>query len=44
MMVKGEGEIPDLRISTRRDAHTGGDWVREATAAYAAKQAAEVAA
>ena len=44
MMVKGEGEIPDLRISTRRDAHTEGDWVREAAAAYAAKQSAEVAA
>ena len=38
MMVKGEGEIPDLRISTRRNAHTEGEWVREAAVAYAEKQ------
>jgi ring-1,2-phenylacetyl-CoA epoxidase subunit PaaA len=37
-MVKGEGEIPDLRISTRRNAHTEGEWVREAAVAYAEKQ------
>ena len=43
-MVRGEGEIPDLRIGTRRAAHDGGDWVREAAAAYAAKQAARNAA
>ncbi|MEM9201239.1 MAG: 1,2-phenylacetyl-CoA epoxidase subunit PaaA [Actinomycetota bacterium] len=42
-MVKGEGEIPDLRIGVRRAAHDDGAWVREAAAAYAAKQA-EVAA
>lgn len=38
-MVKGEGEIPDLRLSVRRRAHEDGAWVREAAAAYAAKQA-----
>ena len=43
-MVKGEGEIPDLRIRVRRDAHTDGAWVREAAEAYAAKQAARAAA
>ena len=37
-MVKGEGEIPDLRISTRRNAHAEGEWVREAAVAYAEKQ------
>ena len=43
-MVKGEGEIPDLRIRVRRDAHADGAWVREAAEAYAAKQAARAAA
>ena len=43
-MVKGEGEVPDLRIGTRRSAHEDGTWVREAAAAYAAKQVAEDAA
>ena len=37
-MVKGEGEIPDLRISTRRNAHAEGEWVREAAVAFAEKQ------
>lgn len=43
-MVRGEGAIPDLRISVRRSAHDEGAWVREAASAYAAKQAAEAAA
>ncbi len=38
-MVRGEGEIPERRIGVRRSAHDAGAWVREAAAAYAAKQA-----
>ena len=44
LMVRGEGEIPELRIGVRRSAHDEGAWVREAAAAYAAKQAGEDAA
>ena len=43
-MVKGEGEVPDRRIRTRRSAHDDGSWVREAAAAYAAKQSAKAVA
>ncbi len=43
-MVRGEGEIPDLRIGVRRAAHDDGDWVREAAAAYVSKQAERSAA
>ena len=43
-MVKGEGEIPDLRLSVRTSAHEDGAWVREAAIAYAAKQATRDAA
>ena len=43
-MVRGEGEIPELRIGVRRAAHDDGDWVREAATAYAAKKAERSAA
>jgi ring-1,2-phenylacetyl-CoA epoxidase subunit PaaA len=43
-MVRGEGEIPDVRIGVRRAAHDEGDWVREAAAAYAGKRDARSAA
>ena len=43
-MVRGEGEIPDLRISVRRSAHDDGAWVREAATAYAAKHSQGAAA
>jgi ring-1,2-phenylacetyl-CoA epoxidase subunit PaaA len=39
-VVKGNGPCNRLRVKTRRQAHTEGSWVREAAAAYAAKQAA----
>ncbi len=42
-MVRGEGEIPELRIQVRRGAHEEGAWVREAAEAYARKQEAEAA-
>ncbi len=38
LMVKGEGDIPDQRIATRRKAHAEGAWVRQAALAYADKQ------
>jgi ring-1,2-phenylacetyl-CoA epoxidase subunit PaaA len=39
-VVKGNGPCNRLRVNTRRQAHIEGSWVREAAAAYAAKQAA----
>ena len=39
-VVKGNGPCNRLRVNTRRQAHAEGGWVREAAAAYAAKQAA----
>jgi ring-1,2-phenylacetyl-CoA epoxidase subunit PaaA len=38
-VVKGNGPCNRLRAQTRRQAHADGAWVREAAAAYAAKQA-----
>lgn len=44
-MVRGEGEVPEQRIATRRRAHDEGAWVRDAAQAYAAKhECAEAAA
>jgi ring-1,2-phenylacetyl-CoA epoxidase subunit PaaA len=42
-VVKGNGPCNRLRVNTRRQAHADGAWVREAAAAYAAKQAARAA-
>ncbi len=39
-VVKGNGPCNRLRASSRRQAHEEGGWVRDAAAAYAAKQAA----
>jgi ring-1,2-phenylacetyl-CoA epoxidase subunit PaaA len=39
-VVKGNGPCNEQRIAHRVKAHTDGAWVREAAAAYAAKQAA----
>ncbi len=41
-VLKGNGPCNRQRIATRRQAHEDGAWVREAAAAYAAKQAAAV--
>lgn len=41
-VVKGNGPCNAERLSTRVNAHEDGQWVREATAAYAAKQEALV--
>jgi ring-1,2-phenylacetyl-CoA epoxidase subunit PaaA len=38
-VVGGNGPCNAERIANRRNAHEGGAWVREAAAAYAAKQA-----
>ncbi len=38
-VIKGNGPCNRQRIAHRRAAHEGGAWVREAAAAYAAKQA-----
>ena len=40
-VVKGNGPCNRERIQARRDAHENGQWVRDAAAAYAAKQRAE---
>jgi len=37
-VLKGHGPMNAVRIQTRRDAHEGGAWVREAAAEYARKQ------
>ncbi|HEY7173956.1 MAG TPA: Phenylacetic acid catabolic protein, partial [Micromonosporaceae bacterium] len=39
-VIKGNGPCNRERIANRKRAHDDGDWVREAAAAYAAKQAA----
>ncbi len=39
-VLKGNGPCNEQRITQRRRAHDEGAWVREAAAAYAAKQAA----
>ncbi len=39
-VLKGNGPCNPQRIERRREAHDEGAWVREAAAAYAAKQAA----
>ncbi|HUF96553.1 MAG TPA: 1,2-phenylacetyl-CoA epoxidase subunit PaaA [Ilumatobacter sp.] len=39
-VVRGDGPCNAERMATRVGAHENGQWVREATAAYAAKQAA----
>ena len=44
LMVRGEGEIPELRLAVRRSAHDDGTWVRNAAAAHAAKRAGKAAA
>jgi ring-1,2-phenylacetyl-CoA epoxidase subunit PaaA len=41
-VLKGNGPCNRQRIATRRKAHEDGAWVREAAAAYAAKQTAAV--
>ena len=38
-VVKGNGPCNEERMKARRDAHTNGEWVREAAVAYAEKQA-----
>jgi ring-1,2-phenylacetyl-CoA epoxidase subunit PaaA len=38
--VKGNGPVSDQRMARRVGAHEAGAWVREAAAAYAAKQSA----
>ena len=38
-MIKGDGPCNRQRMAHRRRAHEDGAWVREAAAAYAAKQA-----
>jgi ring-1,2-phenylacetyl-CoA epoxidase subunit PaaA len=42
-VIKGDGPCNRQRASHRRSAHADGAWVREAAAAYAAKQAARTA-
>jgi ring-1,2-phenylacetyl-CoA epoxidase subunit PaaA len=42
-VIKGDGPCNRQRIAHRRAAHAEGAWVREAAAAYAAKQAARAA-
>jgi ring-1,2-phenylacetyl-CoA epoxidase subunit PaaA len=44
MVVKGDGPCNRQRMEHRRAAHRDGAWVREAAAAYAAKQSARAAA
>jgi ring-1,2-phenylacetyl-CoA epoxidase subunit PaaA len=39
-VIKGNGPCNRERLANRKRAHDDGDWVREAAAAYAAKQAA----
>jgi ring-1,2-phenylacetyl-CoA epoxidase subunit PaaA len=43
-VMRGDGPCNRQRLAARVAAHEGGAWVREAAAAYAAKQAARVAA
>ncbi|MCK1794536.1 1,2-phenylacetyl-CoA epoxidase subunit A [Streptomyces sp. XM4193] len=43
-VLKGNGPCNEQRVTQRRTAHENGAWVREAAAAYAAKQAARAAA
>ncbi|MFC5500870.1 1,2-phenylacetyl-CoA epoxidase subunit PaaA [Lysinimonas soli] len=42
-VLKGNGQANAVRLNTRRAAHEGGAWVREAARAYADKQAAAAA-
>jgi ring-1,2-phenylacetyl-CoA epoxidase subunit PaaA len=42
-VVKGAGPCNAQRVAARRAAHEGGQWVRDAAAAYAAKHAAKEA-
>lgn len=42
-VVKGDGPCNAERLAARRTAHTDGQWVREALAAYAEKQAGRLA-
>jgi ring-1,2-phenylacetyl-CoA epoxidase subunit PaaA len=42
-VISGNGPCNAQRISARRAAHEGGEWVRDAAAAHAAKQAARAA-
>ena len=39
-VLAGRGQANTVRVNRRRDAHEGGEWVREAARAYADKQAA----
>ena len=41
-VVKGGGPLNRERLAARQDAHSDGQWVREAMVAYAAKTAALV--
>ena len=43
-MIKGNGPCNRERLAARREAHDDGAWVRDAAAAYAAKQSARSAA
>ncbi|TFC94217.1 MULTISPECIES: 1,2-phenylacetyl-CoA epoxidase subunit PaaA [Cryobacterium] len=43
-VLAGRGPANARRLQRRRDAHNGGQWVREAAAAYAAKQAVKAVA
>jgi ring-1,2-phenylacetyl-CoA epoxidase subunit PaaA len=43
-VIKGNGRCNRERMTTRRDAHENGAWVREAAQAYAEKRAARAAA
>jgi ring-1,2-phenylacetyl-CoA epoxidase subunit PaaA len=42
-VIKGQGPCNAQRMERRREAHENGAWVRDAAAAYAAKQAARAA-
>jgi len=42
-VVKGHGPANQERMAARRQAHAGGQWVREALAAYAQRQSSTVA-
>jgi ring-1,2-phenylacetyl-CoA epoxidase subunit PaaA len=43
-VVRGEGPVARERMKARRDAWEQGAWIRDAAAAYAAKQAQKKAA
>ena len=43
-VISGNGPCNKLRLKQRNDAHKNGQWVRDAAAAYAAKQQAQKAA